>query len=62
VRRNEPLHLGVAHAAALAGPWRLHPTPVLSPDPDDSRCNLGAGAMKVLRLADGFAGLQNGIA
>ena len=59
---NEPLHVGVAHAPALEGPWRPHPTPVLSPDPNDARCNLGAGAMKVLRLADGFVGLQNGIA
>src|SRR5262249_28717550 len=35
---------------------------VLSPRPDDARSNLGAGAMKVLRLDDGFVGLQNGIA
>jgi hypothetical protein len=34
---------------------------MLSPRADDPRCNLGAGAMKVFRLQDGFVGLQNGI-
>jgi hypothetical protein len=58
---TEPLHVGVARAGDLAGPWRPDPEPVLSPRADDARCNLGAGALKVLRLADGFVGLQNGI-
>jgi hypothetical protein len=59
---NEPLHIGRATAPALGGPWTADPGPLLSPDPGDARCNLGAGAMKVLRLADGWVGLQNGIA
>jgi hypothetical protein len=59
---NEPLHVGVARAATLDGPWRMHPSPLLSPAADDPRANLGAGALKVVRLADGFVGLQNGIA
>jgi hypothetical protein len=59
---NEPLHIGYADAPTLDGPWRPHPMPVLSPDARDPRCNLGAGAMRVLRMADGFVGLQNGIA
>jgi hypothetical protein len=59
---DEPLHIGVARAAALEGPWRPDPQPVISPRPDDPRCNLGAGAIKVLRLDDGFVGLHNGIA
>jgi len=59
---DEPLHIGVARAGSLAGPWLPHPTPLLSPRGDDPRCNLGAGAMKVLRFADGFVGLQNTIA
>jgi hypothetical protein len=59
---NEPLHVGVAWAETLDGPWRMHPTPIVSPEETDARCNLGAGAMKVLRLADGFVGLHNGIA
>jgi hypothetical protein len=59
---NEPLHVGYATATTLAGPWQLRATPVLSPDPADPRCNLGAGAMKVVRVADGWVGLHNGIA
>jgi hypothetical protein len=59
---NEPLHIARATAPGLDGPWRLDPSPLVSPDPRDARCNLGAGAMKVLRLADGWVGLHNGIA
>ena len=59
---NEPLHVGVAHAETIGGPYRPHPQPILSPTSADPRCNLGAGAMRVLQLADGFVGLQNGIA
>ena len=59
---NEPLHVGVARAVSLDGPWETRPDPVLSPRTNDPRCNLGAGALKVLALDDGFVGLQNGIA
>lgn len=59
---NEPLHVGVAHAETIAGPYRPHPQPILSPASNDPRGNLGAGALRVLRLDDGFVGLQNGIA
>jgi hypothetical protein len=59
---NEPLHIGRATAPSLDGPWTADTEPQLSPDPADARCNLGAGAMKVLRLANGWVGLQNGIA
>jgi hypothetical protein len=59
---NEPLHIGRATAPALDGPWTPDADASLSPDPADPRCNLGAGAMKVLRLANGWIGLQNGIA
>lgn len=58
---DEPLHIGVAFGPGPAGPFRLHPEPILSASPDDPRCNLGAGALKVIRLADGFVGLQNAI-
>lgn len=58
---DEPLHIGVAFAENPAGPYRLHPQPILSPSPVDPRCNLGAGSIKVIRLADGLVGLQNGI-
>ena len=59
---NEPLHVGLARADGPAGPWRALPAPILSPRADDPRCNLGAGAVKVLRLGDGFVALHNGIA
>jgi hypothetical protein len=59
---NEPLHVGIARAETLGGPWIPDPTPVLSPRDDDPRANLGAGALRVLRVDDGFAGFQNGIA
>jgi hypothetical protein len=59
---NEPRHVGIAWAATPDGPWRAHPEPLLSSDAGDARCNLGAGAMKVLRMDDGFVGLHNGIA
>lgn len=58
---NEPLHIGRATAPTLDGPWRTDEAPLLSPDPRDPRCNLGAGAMKVLRLADGWVALHNAI-
>ena len=59
---DEPLHIGLARAATLDGPWHAEPEPVVSPRPDDPRCTLGAGAIKVVRLDDGFVGLHNGIA
>lgn len=58
---NEPRHIGVAHAPGLLGPYRPEPEPTISPSEADPLVNLGAGAIKVLRLEDGFVGLQNGI-
>lgn len=58
---DEPLHVGRARSDAITGPYRPDPSPVLSPASDDPRANLGAGALRVLRLDDGFVGLQNGI-
>jgi hypothetical protein len=59
---NEPVHVGIAHADGIEGPYRPEPSPILSPRRDDPRANLGAGALRVLRLSDGYVGLQNGIA
>ncbi len=59
---NEPLHVGLARGETPAGPWRLDPQPVLSPRDEDPRANLGAGALRVVGVDDGFAGFQNGIA
>jgi hypothetical protein len=58
---DEPLHVGMARADTIDGPWQPLAHPLVSPDPDDPRCNLGAGAIKVLRCDDGFVGLHDGI-
>ena len=57
----EPKHIGVAFADRPEGPWRKHPTPLLSPSPDVPHRNHGAGAIKVVRHGDGFLGFTNGI-
>lgn len=57
----EPAHIGMATSVAATGPFVPEETPQLSPVPDRPWMNLGAGAMKVLRLDDGFVALQNGI-
>ncbi len=57
----EPKHIGMAESESPAGPFRVHPEPVISPDPESRWMNLGAGAIKVLRADDGFVGFQNGI-
>lgn len=58
---DEPAHIGVAESASLDGPFVPLQQPLLSPSDADPFANLGAGAIKVLPLADGFAGFQNGI-
>ena len=58
---DEPAHVGVAEGPSPHGPFVPRHEPILSPSPTDAFANLGAGALKVLRAADGFLGLQNGI-
>jgi hypothetical protein len=58
---DEPRHVGVADGPTPLGPFTPHAEPPLSPHADDPFANLGAGALKVFRAADGFLGLQNGI-
>ncbi|MCS6984294.1 MAG: glycosyl hydrolase family 43 [Leptospiraceae bacterium] len=58
---TEPRHIGRALAPSPEGPFSPQTQPILSPQADDPQRNLGAGAIKVLALADGFIGLQNGI-
>lgn len=57
----EPRYVGVAEAPALAGPFVPHREPLLAPDPAGRWTNLGAGAVKVLAVTDGWVALQNGI-
>ena len=59
---NEPLHVGVAWSATLDGPWRRVPTRPLPACRRPTLQSGGASTIKVLRLDDGFVGLQNGIA
>lgn len=58
---NEPLYIGLAVSDSLAGPYKPLEQPILKPSPGEPYCNLGAGAIKVLRTEDGFVGFQNGI-
>jgi len=57
----EPRFIGVATADRPEGPYRPEPEPMLGPSTADPRCNLGAGAIKVLRHEGAFLGFQNGI-
>jgi hypothetical protein len=58
---DEPRHVGIADGPTPLGPFTPHPEPILSPHADDPFANVGAGALKVVPVADGFLGLQNGI-
>lgn len=55
----EPTHVGVAEGPSPAGPFVPRPEPILSPG--DGPANLAAGALKVIRVADGWIGFQNAI-
>lgn len=55
----EPTHIGVAEGEHAGGPFKVLPEPILSPG--DGPANLAAGALKVMRAADGWVGFQNAI-
>lgn len=55
----EPTYIGVAEGPAVDGPFEALPRPLLGPG--DGPASLCAGAMKVLRVADGWVGFQNAI-
>jgi hypothetical protein len=59
---EEPRFLGLAEAACPEGPYtaRREPLP-LAEAPGESGRALGAGSIKVLRMEDGWIGLQNRI-
>lgn len=66
----EPRHIACARGHSPEGPFEPLPLPIIKPDrpPDHSDLgnlgdhgDLGAGSLKVLRLSDGWVGLQNGI-
>lgn len=58
---DEPACIGVAVGPTPSGPFTWRPEPLLAPDTDDRWANLGAGAMKVARVADGWVAFQNAI-
>lgn len=62
----EPRYIGVAAGPGPAGPFAPAGSPVVDPgnEPAQESCAagvLGAGSMKVLRMDDGWVGLQNRI-
>lgn len=56
---NEPTWIGIAEGPAVDGPFTPNPQPLLGPG--DGPASLCAGALKVLRVADGWVGFQNAI-
>lgn len=56
---DEPTCIGVAHGPGPFGPFVADPEPVLGPG--DGPASLCAGAIKVLKVADGWIGFQNAI-
>jgi hypothetical protein len=58
---NEPESIGIAEAARIEGPYEPRPDPILIPDAADPWANLSRGALRLMRLEDGWAGFENGI-
>lgn len=58
---EEPTHIAAAVAETVTGPYTPLPEPLLSPHADLPFCNLCCGSIKVMKLDDGFVGVQNGI-
>jgi hypothetical protein len=56
---DEPTYIGIAHGDDPLGPFVVDPQPTLGPG--DGPASLCAGAIKVLRVADGWVGFQNAI-
>ena len=57
----EPKYIGCANAQNLLGPYTPLSEPLIAPDANDAYVNLGAGAIKVLRVREGYVGFHNGI-
>ncbi|MCK7514772.1 MAG: hypothetical protein MZV70_69410 [Desulfobacterales bacterium] len=57
----EPRYIALARASSPEGPFVPEPEPVIDPARDGMPGVLGAGAIKVLPLSDGYAGLQTKI-
>jgi hypothetical protein len=57
----EPRYLAMARGASPSGPFLPESEPIVDPVEDEILGVVGAGSMKVLRLEDGYVGLQNKI-
>lgn len=57
----EPRYIALARGASPVGPFAPEAKPVIDPAKDKTPGVLGAGAIKVLAMEDGYAGLQNKI-
>ncbi len=57
----EPRYIGLAKSAALGSPFIILPQPIIDPRDDELPGALGAGSLKVIKLDDGWIGLQNKI-
>ena len=58
---DEPRYVGMATADSPEGPFTVTPDPIINPAKDPLPGVLGAGSVKVVKLDDGFVGLQNKI-
>ena len=60
---SEPRYVGAAIADEISGPFEKFPEPLLGPSERDRFRNLGAGGLRVYRLArrDLYVGFNNGI-
>lgn len=57
----EPRYIAVASSREVAGPYEVADRPIVDPSDDDHPGVIGAGAIKVIELEDGYVGLQNKI-
>lgn len=58
---SEPTFICFAESGRADGGFVKHDAPIIKPDPEDPLFNLCSGCLKVYRLADCWAGIQNGI-
>jgi hypothetical protein len=58
---TEPRYIAVARGSSPTGPFVPAPVPIIVPADDVTALQLGAGAIKVIRMEDGWIGLQNKI-
>ena len=58
---SEPTHICLAESDLPLAGYVKRPQPLISPDPSSELFNICSGCLKVYRLRDGYAGVQNGI-